>query len=152
MDFSIFYDYFRGLWQDDQVGYISEIGWDDDFFNYDNPLVGFYKDSKGAYMARYSYSHYTLYFIPEDDRDSMYQYVININEDGTTTVPELPGFTRLESIPIRFSFRVEGEQIQNLFSMTPHVFRIGKEGAERLRQTETLTDTASCVLNLYHPD
>jgi len=96
MDFQIFYDYFRGTWQDDQVGYISEIGWDDDFFNYDNPLVGFYKDSKGAYMARYSYSHYTLYFIPEDDRDSMYQYVININEDGTRTFSELPGaiFTR----------------------------------------------------------
>ena len=25
----------------------------------------------------------------------------------------------------------------------------GKEGADRLRQTKTLTDTASCVLNLY---
>ena len=30
-----------------------------------------------------------------------------------------------------------------------HVYRIGKEGADRLRQTETLTDTASVVLNLY---
>ena len=65
------------------------------------------------------------------------------------TVPELPGFERVQSIPIRFSFTVEGRQIQNLFSMTPHVFRIGKEGAERLRRTETLTDTASCVLNVF---
>ncbi len=65
------------------------------------------------------------------------------------TVPELPGFTRLYSIPIRFGFTVEGEQIQNLFSMTPHVFRIGREGAERLRRTERLTDTASCVLNVF---
>jgi len=65
------------------------------------------------------------------------------------TVPELPGFQRLESIPIRFSFAVEGEQIRNLFSMTPHVFRIGKSGAERLRNTQTLTDTASCVLNVF---
>ena len=32
------------------------------------------------------------------------------------------------------------------------MYRIGKEGAERLRRTETLTDTASCVLNLYRPD
>ena len=68
------------------------------------------------------------------------------------SVPELPGFTRLESIPIRFSFTVEGEQVQNLFSMTPHVFRIGKAGAERLRQTQTLTDTASCILNIYRRD
>lgn len=65
------------------------------------------------------------------------------------TVPQLPGFSLVRSIPIRFSFRVEGQQIQNLFSMTPHVFRIGKEGAERLKNTHTLTDTASCVLNVF---
>jgi len=65
------------------------------------------------------------------------------------TVPELPGFRLLESIPIRFTFTVEGKQVRNLFSMTPHVFRIGKDGAERLSRTEQLTDTASCVLNVY---
>ena len=65
------------------------------------------------------------------------------------SVPELPGFALQKSIPIRFTFTVEGEQIQNLFSMTPHVFRIGKEGAERLKNTKILTDTASCVLNVY---
>ena len=65
------------------------------------------------------------------------------------TVPELPGFERLESIPIRFSFTVEGEQIRNLFSMTPHVFRIGRSGAERLEKTAVLEDTASCVLNVF---
>lgn len=65
------------------------------------------------------------------------------------TTPALPGFRLAESRPLRFSFTVEGEQVQNLLGMTPHVYRIGKEGAERLRQTKTLTDTASCVLNLY---
>ena len=68
------------------------------------------------------------------------------------SVPELPGFTRLESIPIRFSFTVEGQQVRNLFSMTPHVFRIGKAGAARLEATEALTDTASCVLNVFRRD
>ena len=67
------------------------------------------------------------------------------------TVPSLPGFELAKSVPIRFTFTVEGQQVQNLFSMTPHVFRIGKEGAENLRKTETLTDTASCVLNVYRP-
>ena len=67
------------------------------------------------------------------------------------TEPELPGFERLESVPIRFDFTVEGEQIRNLFSMTPHVFRIGKAGAERLRSTHVLQDTASCVLNVFRP-
>ena len=67
------------------------------------------------------------------------------------TVPELPGFTLVKSRPIRFDFTVEGEQVRNLFSMTPHVFRIGREGAERLAKTEILSDTASCVLNIYRP-
>ena len=72
-----------------------------------------------------------------------------LNFKEKNTVPELPGFALRKSVPIRFSFTVEGQQIQNLFSMTPHVFRIGKEGAERLRKTEILRDTASCVLNIY---
>lgn len=65
------------------------------------------------------------------------------------TVPELPGFTLVESIPIHFTFTVEGQQVQNLFAMTPHLFRVGKAGAERLRSTHSLTDTASCVLNVF---
>ena len=75
-----------------------------------------------------------------------------LNFKEKQTVPELPGFTLLESIPIRFSFAGEGEQVQNPFSKTPQVFRIGKAGAERLQKTEALTDTASCVLNVYRRD
>lgn len=65
------------------------------------------------------------------------------------SVPVLPGFALVETRPIRFSFTVEGEQVQNLLAMTPHVYRIGKEGARRLQETRVLTDTASCVLNVY---
>ena len=65
------------------------------------------------------------------------------------SVPDLPGFALEESIPIRFTFTVEGEQVAALFSMTPHVYRIGPAGAERLRATQRLTDTASCVLNVF---
>jgi 23S rRNA (guanine745-N1)-methyltransferase len=72
---------------------------------------------------------------------------LNLKEKDS--VPELPGFELVRSIPIRFDFSVEGEQVRNLFSMTPHVFRIGKSGAERLRNTQQLSDTASCVLNVY---
>ena len=65
------------------------------------------------------------------------------------SVPELPGFERIQSIPVRFAFTVEGMQVQNLLSMTPHVYRISKEGAARLAATERLTDTASAVLNVF---
>lgn len=72
-------------------------------------------------------------------------------EKPKDTVPDVPGFTLVKSVPIRFTFTVEGEQVENLLSMTPHVFRIGKDGAQRLRETESLTDTASCVLNVFRP-
>ena len=72
-----------------------------------------------------------------------------LNFKDKDTVPELPGFELVQSIPIRFEFTVEGQQVRNLFSMTPHVFRIGKAGAERLKKCESLTDTASCVLNVF---
>ena len=72
---------------------------------------------------------------------------LNLKEKDT--VPDLPGFELVESVPVRFAFTVEGQQIRNLFSMTPHVFRIGKAGARRLEETTVLTDTASCVLNVY---
>ena len=65
------------------------------------------------------------------------------------SVPQLPGFQLIKSVPLSFTFTVEGEQVQNLLSMTPHVYRISKEGAQRLQETQTLTDTTSCVLNLY---
>ena len=68
------------------------------------------------------------------------------------TAPTLPGFMLAEQIPIRFSFTVEGEQVMHLLSMTPHVYRISKEGAARLAATQSLTDTASCVLNIYRKD
>ncbi len=67
-------------------------------------------------------------------------------------VPDLPGFSRLESIPIRFDFQISGEQVQNILYMTPHVYRIGKDGLRRLQETKTLCDTASCVLNVFRPD
>ena len=72
---------------------------------------------------------------------------LNLREKDS--VPELPGFVLLRSVPIRFDFTVEGAQVQNLLSMTPHVYRISKAGAEALAATPVLTDTASCVLNIY---
>ena len=47
------------------------------------------------------------------------------------------------------SLALEGKQVQNLFAMTPHLFRVSKAGADRLRETQSLTDTASCVLNVF---
>ena len=74
-----------------------------------------------------------------------------LNFREKNTVPELPGFELVRSVPIRFSFTVEGDGVQQLLYMTPHLFRITKAGAEALAATHTLTDTASCILNVYKP-
>ena len=79
----------------------------------------------------------------------IYDRLIHREKDSA---PELSGFTRLESVPIRFSFTVEGEQVQNLLAMTPHVYRISRDGAERLARTQYLEDTASCVLNVFRAE
>lgn len=65
------------------------------------------------------------------------------------TTQDFPGLTRLHSQHISFDFTLTKEQIPWLFAMTPHLFRIGKAGAARLAQAQTLEDRASCVLNVY---
>lgn len=64
--------------------------------------------------------------------------------------PDLAGFILLTSETITFSFALtEAEQVQDLLSMTPHVWRISKEAAQTLRETTTLEDRAEVVFNLY---
>lgn len=75
----------------------------------------------------------------------------HLTEKPKESTPELPGFQLEQTRRVRFSFTVEGQQVGDLLSMTPHVYRISKEGAARLAATDRLTDTASCVLNLYRP-
>ncbi len=74
MDFQIFYDYFRGVWSDENQNEIT-IGWNDNVFSYDAPLIGFFKDADGAYMAQqYGNDRYNLYFVPEYDKNTLFYY------------------------------------------------------------------------------
>lgn len=67
--------------------------------------------------------------------------------------PNLEGFTLLKSETLRFSFSLQDAQsVQNLLSMTPHVWRISKQGAEALAKTSELTDTAEVVFHVYRVD
>lgn len=64
--------------------------------------------------------------------------------------PDFAGFRLIQSKTLEFSFTLDtNKQVQNLLSMTPHFWRISMEGAQRLRETETLTDTAQVIFNLY---
>ena len=67
-----------------------------------------------------------------------------------TLHPVLAGFRLLHSRTLEFSFFLDStQQVQNLLSMTPHFWRITKEGAQRLMQTERLQDDAQVIFNVY---
>ena len=67
-----------------------------------------------------------------------------------TLHPQFQGFSLEQSKTLEFSFTLDSNaQIRNLLSMTPHFWRISKEGAQRLEDTDTLTDTAQVIFNLY---
>ena len=64
--------------------------------------------------------------------------------------PKLEGFVLRESETLRFSFSLQSaEMVHNLLYMTPHVWRISKEGAQRLAQTSALEDCAEVIMNIY---
>ena len=70
-----------------------------------------------------------------------------------TLHPELQCFRLERTETLQFTFTVDSaEQVQNLLSMTPHFWRISKEGAARLAATETLTDEAQVIFNLYRKE
>lgn len=67
-----------------------------------------------------------------------------------TLHPQLDGFTLLHEETLSFAFTLETqEMVQNLLSMTPHVWRISREGADALSQVSRLSDRAEVVFNVY---
>ena len=64
--------------------------------------------------------------------------------------PRLDSFTLLHEETLRFDFTLEDPaMVQNLLYMTPHAWRISREGALALEQAECLSDTAEVVFNVY---
>ena len=64
--------------------------------------------------------------------------------------PVLPGFELIEQRTLRFDIMLtQRSQIQDLLAMTPHFWRITKEGAQRAAEAQTLRDAAHIRLNLY---
>lgn len=64
------------------------------------------------------------------------------------SVPE--GFIRLDHRVLEFSFDLEtSQQVADLLAMTPHFWRITKEGAQAAAGTNHLHDMAQVIFNLY---
>ncbi|MBP3313498.1 MAG: methyltransferase domain-containing protein [Oscillospiraceae bacterium] len=64
--------------------------------------------------------------------------------------PQYEDFTLEREIPVDFSFTLTSSaMVQNLLAMTPHFWRISKDGALRTAETQSLTDTARVLFRLY---
>lgn len=73
-----------------------------------------------------------------------------ITEKEKSRPAELKGFTLLDSETLRFPFQLRDKQsVQDLLSMTPHLWRISKEGAKALAETEQLSDEADVLFHVY---
>lgn len=67
--------------------------------------------------------------------------------------PELTGFSLEEEKHLSFDFSLSSqEMIQHLLSMTPHFWRISKDGARRAAETTQLHDTAKVIFRLYRKE
>ena len=63
---------------------------------------------------------------------------------------QLAGFRLLHSRTLQFPFELsEPQEVRDLLYMTPHVWRITKEGAQRLEAVQHLQDEAQVVFNIY---
>ena len=64
--------------------------------------------------------------------------------------PVLPGFAPVEQRELRFNIMLtSADRIRDLLSMTPHFWRITREGAQRAAEARSLRDTAHVRMNLY---
>ena len=64
--------------------------------------------------------------------------------------PKLPGFVLADQREVQFDIVLtKSEQVADLLAMTPHYWRITREGARRAEEAEGLHDTAHVRLNLY---
>ena len=73
-----------------------------------------------------------------------------ITEKQEKVSPVYPGFQLVQEETLEFDFRLtEHQEIMQLLTMTPHLWRIGKEGAQRAEQAESLQDRAQVLLRLY---
>lgn len=80
-------------------------------------------------------------------KELIYPEITEKQEKGSKNYP---GFRLVQEETLEFDFRLtEHQEIMQLLTMTPHLWRIGKEGAQRAENAETLQDRAQVLLRLY---
>jgi 23S rRNA (guanine745-N1)-methyltransferase len=64
-------------------------------------------------------------------------------------VTEIEGYELLEAVPVQYEITVQGEDIWNLFTMTPYYYKTGKADQEKLKALDTLTTQVEILVLTY---
>ncbi len=64
-------------------------------------------------------------------------------------VTDIPGFQLLESVPVQYTINLQGEDIWNLFTMTPYYYKTGKADQEKLKARTQLTTQVEILVLTY---
>ena len=64
-------------------------------------------------------------------------------------VTEIEGYTLLDAAPVQYSITLHGEDIWNLFTMTPYYYKTGKADQEKLKTLDTLTTQVEILVLTY---
>ena len=73
-----------------------------------------------------------------------------ITEKQENSAKDYPGFRLLEERTVEFDLALHSnEEIMQLLTMTPHLWRIGREGAQRAQAAQSLRDRVQVILRLY---
>lgn len=79
----------------------------------------------------------------------MRQVIYDEVRDSYTGIKTPEGFELVEENEIRYKETLMGDEIKNLFTMTPFYHRSPWQGRERLAATDSLEITVNCVINIY---
>lgn len=95
--------------------------------------------------------HYLQVLAEEDHLENLKSLIYPVRTHREKLLsPEYPGFQLVEQCELTFDFSLtNAQQVQDLLAMTPHYWRIDRDGAMRAEKTTELHDTAHIRLNLY---
>lgn len=73
-----------------------------------------------------------------------------ITEKQENSAKDYPGFRLDEERTLEFDLELQSNtEIMQLLTMTPHLWRIGREGAQRAQKAQTLRDRVQVILRRY---
>ncbi len=67
-------------------------------------------------------------------------------------VTDIDGYRLLEATPVQYEITVQGEDIWNLFTMTPYYYKTGKADQDKLKALDTLTTQVEILVLIYAKD